>query len=190
MADRVILEFCDEGEAPVTAPFEVGDEVEVEVSYPGGEDAREVDAKRRRSGSARPLLARRQRDARARCDRNRGRERLHPDQADEDAGRRPMTPEAKLQAAAKRVARQILGEPCDDYERGAVAVAAGQIQAEMETLLEEAMRDSARLDAVLANAHEIVCRIPGGIQCVDTRADCDRIVAAMTPTPQDEEESG
>ena len=67
----------------------------------------------------------------------------------------------------------ILGELMPDNEQ-AVLSYIGDLRAEVEEL----RKDKARLTTLLCWAHEIVCRIPGGIHCVDSREDIDNVIAA------------
>jgi hypothetical protein len=52
------------------------------------------------------------------------------------------------------------------------------LQDELTRLRGDLARESARLDAVLGHAFEIVCKIPGGIRCVGSREDIDAVIAA------------
>lgn len=42
----------------------------------------------------------------------------------------------------------------------------------------ELKRDRERLDAILDHSFEVVCKVPGGIQCVEARTDVDCVIAA------------
>jgi hypothetical protein len=52
------------------------------------------------------------------------------------------------------------------------------ILAQTYDALTAAALDSVRLNAVLDHAFEVVCKIPGGIQCINNRRDIDRVIAA------------